>query len=155
MSLQKITEDLQTKIKTLSAYSNRVYVLASREAYFFMNTIQNTPAVVIVHKGSTGKDEKGNARATETHNFDIHIFQIIWQEDEIITDGTNGLMKLQADLVALLDTDSEPTGFTSRVIDIWVTDRFGSQDYAASDDSRFRASTGISLSILEEKHEKS
>lgn len=148
MSLQAVTTDLQTKIKSgLSAYANRVYVMSSRVAFLYAN-FHDTPAVSIVYLGSSGNGEKGDYRSTETHRFEINIFQDIWTEEEVVSKATTGLLALQDAMVALLE--GSLTVFTGRVIDITVTERLGTQDYEQGTNGKYRASIGLNVSILEE-----
>lgn len=150
MSELTIAQDLLEKIKIgAPVYQERVFLMVSREAYLFAN-VNADPSVVLVYVSTTpGARAKNGARTVYTHLFEVHVFQSIWAEDAVVLDSEKGLFVLRGDLVDLLD--SSRTGFSQRILDIWVGAQKGTQDYPTVDASGlYKSSISFELFVKEE-----
>ena len=147
MSLKTVSTGLRTYINANFApcEATRCYLLPSETSYLLMSTYA-TPGVGIVYTGGDPALQK-NQIAFNRYQFDIFIWQTIWNEEAVMEGmGTQlGLLEMHETLVTLLD------GYKfGDVVSITVTKYYGPKDYAEIGTANLSANIGFQIEVREQ-----
>jgi len=144
---------IQTKIKTLDAYQNRVFIVTDFAALVLMQKTA-TPLIGIIPNEAPAVYLKGRINKME-YSFDIWVVQNIRHngEAEVLTGGINkkGLLELTADLFDLLKNELFTTETSGVIADASILSLFAPKGYQLGDGniSLYNAAMGLKIRYLE------
>lgn len=144
-----LLKGIRTKIRnSFVVVQKRAYAVPDKASMLVLKPA-GTPSVGIVYKGSMPKTEKGSSKTLNTHNFDIYIFQTIWQEEAVCLGEfeKKGLLELNENLKEMLKDFKEYQGVD--VINTSIKDSYGTEAYPDFSRKGFSASIGFRLEIKE------
>jgi len=139
-----LVQAVQAKIKTLSDYGDRVFIVPSIVGLVLMESYE-FPLVGVIYRPGNIEDLARNHYFE--HEVDVVILQSNWKEQEVVIGNSSrkGLLKLYEELFALLKDETFDSSLDPPMDNVFFKKTIGIKDYKAIGGQGLSALIGFTL----------